>query len=513
VQHRRRVGLVVSVLAACMLVPAAAGAATLVFRGSIAADGTAWAEHTVDVSASGPLEASLEWTGAQADLNLLLYDPAGSIAAWSLNTGAEPERLAHGAAEPGTWRVGVHAIAGEALYRLTVTTPDPPAPVVVDLAPAAGIAAPTETFSANVEDVSGDGMDDLLLVRHWQDTAQLLRQEAGAFAPWAEFPLADRHDCASADVDGDGLRDVYCSLGATEPGGESSAEKANELWLQAPDGTFADVATAWGVADPYGRGRDVAFLDANGDGLPDLFVGNGYPRPDARPSPNRLFLNDGGIRFVERPEAELTDEHGAWCAVPADVDGDGWTDLLVCGAGATAGAPLRLFRNLAGTAFAEVRRGAGIRGSAVDAALADLDGDGVLDLASINARLLRVQLGRGDGTFAPPTVVRTLVAGVDLAVVDLDRDGDGDLYAAQSCGIYPSDQPDVLLLNDGDALGWRELAVPGPDAGCGDGAEPLTLVDRPAVLVINGRGRAAGPVQLLALDGVSGGTRAGTPRP
>ena len=84
--------------------------------------------------------------------------------------------------------------------------------------------------------------------------------------------------------------------------------KDNELWLQTRVGQFREVGTAWGVGDVCGRSHYVAFLDANGDAYPDLFVGNAPPRavtgdPCDNPAnglpseQSKLFLNQGGTGF------------------------------------------------------------------------------------------------------------------------------------------------------------------------------------------------------------------------
>ena len=82
----------------------------------------------------------------------------------------------------------------------------------------------------------------------------------------------------------------------------------------------------------------------------------------------------------------------------------------------------------------------------IDVAVADLDGDGFLDLVSADARAraLSVLRGRGDGTFAAGGVL-PLAAEPHLVVAgDLDADGDVDLVASAH------DDPSVhVWLGDG----------------------------------------------------------------
>jgi hypothetical protein len=308
------------------------------------------------------------------------------------------------------------------------------------------------------------------------------------------FPAVDRHDCAGGDVDGDGLTDLYCSLGAAL----GTGTKANELWIQQPGLSFEDRAERFGVTDPAGRGRHVALLDVNRDGWLDLFVGNTYPRHDDARSPNRLFLNARGAAFVEVSYG-VRHEIGANCVEPIDLDDDGWTDLLVCGR-----RRLFAYRNVSGNGFREVSHRWGIDLPRVRAAQpTDLDGDGDVDLATLGRSAVRVQYQEGDG-FGRRHRVRRLAAGFDLSVNDVDADGDPDLFVVQTCG-GGSDRPDLLLRNRGEGTRFAVVRAPSPREGCGDAAAAIDTDGdgRDAIVVMNGNGRdVRGPVQYLVWEGI-----------
>lgn len=101
--------------------------------------------------------------------------------------------------------------------------------VAPDRSVAAGIYEKTESWSANVHDFNNDGWPDVLLVRHFQGPARLYCNDKGRFTEIhaGMFTRKDRHDCAWADINRDGLSDVYCTLGANYGKGE----KKNELWI------------------------------------------------------------------------------------------------------------------------------------------------------------------------------------------------------------------------------------------------------------------------------------------
>ncbi|HEV8542050.1 MAG TPA: VCBS repeat-containing protein [Verrucomicrobiae bacterium] len=125
------------------------------------------------------------------------------------------------------------------------------------------------------------------------------------------------------------------------------------------------------------NGSGVALGDYDGDGLCDIYLCdmNGT---------NALYKNLGGWRFKN-----VTDEAGVACpkqtstgAVFADVDGDGKLDLLVT----SMGGPNACFINLGNGRFTNTTTAAGItsRYGATSMALADIDGNGTLDLYIAN---------------------------------------------------------------------------------------------------------------------------------
>ena len=366
-----------------------------------------------------------------------------------------------------------------------------------DAAADAGILETTRSWSLAVDDFDGDGSSDFLLSRHGKAPAQIWHNDVGSFTEFAagELPAgADRHGCDWADVNVDGLQDVFCAVGAEKGTAE---RKSDQLYIQDPPGEFTDSAKAYGVANPWGRGRHVTFLDVNKDPYPDLFVGNAYPRADDHTSPNRVFLNDGGTHFTPM-RTRVRAEVGARCVQAVDVDGDGWEDLLVCGQ-----AELKIYRNRRGEDFSSVENRLGALAWAANARLADLNGDGRGDLVAVLPDALLVQLGSTSG-FDPAVLVTTLVAGASVAVGDADGDGHPDVYVVQACqrGV---NQPDLLYLNDGSGV-LTSTPIPQTDQGCGDVAAALDYDENGLAdfIVANGRGQAhrlpaMGPLQLITL--------------
>ncbi|RZL13085.1 MAG: hypothetical protein EOO62_09215, partial [Hymenobacter sp.] len=112
------------------------------------------------------------------------------------------------------------------------------------------------------------------------------------------------------------------------------------------------------------------------------------------------------------------------------------------------------------------------RGSAFDAQLGDVDGDGDLDILAVNSRTstagtVSVRLNDGTGTFSGLTEIPVGTASFALVVGDLDRDGDLDFVAAN--GIMNSIS---VRLNNGSGTVFS-----GQDLGLGGFPQGLALGD------------------------------------
>lgn len=76
-----------------------------------------------------------------------------------------------------------------------------------------------------------------------------------------------------ADVNNDGLNDLFVSKGNVEAMPDFAARDPNNLFLGQPDGSFVEGAPTAGIAT-FARGRGAALVDLNLDGLLDLVVMN-----------------------------------------------------------------------------------------------------------------------------------------------------------------------------------------------------------------------------------------------
>ena len=103
----------------------------------------------------------------------------------------------------------------------------------------------------------------------------------------------------------------------------AALEGSNTLYRNLGDWKFADITEQAGVAAPGRSSTGAAFADIDGDGDLDLLV-------TALGGPNALFVNDGTGVFEERTKAAgLESTRGAMSVSMADVDGDGDLDLYI----------------------------------------------------------------------------------------------------------------------------------------------------------------------------------------
>jgi len=129
---------------------------------------------------------------------------------------------------------------------------------------------------------------------------------------------------AVADVNHDGLDDFYICGAKGQPGA---------LFIQTPDGKFKESVQPDFIADAGCEDVDAVFLDANHDGYPDLYVvSGGNELVNGSPElADRLYMNDGKGHFKRSGNIPSIKLNKAAVAV-ADVNRDGYPDIFVAGA-------------------------------------------------------------------------------------------------------------------------------------------------------------------------------------
>ena len=336
-----------------------------------------------------------------------------------------------------------------------------------------------------IADLDGDGVLDMAFARASGNVVEIRYVGAfGVFGPPVELAVADHPEgIAGGDVDGDGRPDlVACSSGGAG---------AISLLRNRGDGSFERTDFP-----ANGPARFCALGDLDGDGRPDLVLsytanaqiavahntGGGFAAPvpyATRPSPTSVAL--------------------------ADLDGDGRLDVVVLTSPSSPGANTTGLDRGAVSVYPGA--GDGTLGAPAsyatgnpprDLVVADLDSDGLLDVATIvlDDRAVAVLRNDGSGALLPRSLLSVGNVPIALAAGDLDGDGAVDLVVNRDFAevdVLRNDGHAVFAAPERYAIASEEIAL--ADAN-GDGALDLYSASSFPQVVVQEAGRllAATPI-------------------
>ena len=234
-----------------------------------------------------------------------------------------------------------------------------------------------------------------------------------------------------ADFDGDGRDDV--ALAFAHVAGPPPHAGYVRFFPQSAPGVF-DPPVDYGIGpDPYGLSAG----DFDGDGLLDLVAAS--PGVAAQPNPADIGISilrqDPAARGRFLPTQWVTTAGAsATDAAIARLTDDSFADIAVADGRSANGRALLLAQNPArpGELLAPVSLLAGSGHAADDLAVGDVNGDGLADIVLAANDVVAVFYQQPFGDFAP---VVTLAAGLrvsGVALADLDGDGRIDIVAANA---------------------------------------------------------------------------------
>ena len=299
-------------------------------------------------------------------------------------------------------------------------------------------------------DVNGDGSPDLVFVNEPSLGASAanvlyLGSKSGTFRTSTGLPGDVQRSlaCEFADADGDGDADLFIANGPRFVG-TRRVGAANQLFVNNGKGVFRALAGAnWPIDDD--ESNACAWVDLDADSRPDLVIANGSGIEAAS---DRILLNKGGLRFVDATSTNSDLEiHPGWTRdfAIADLDGDG--DIDVVSAHPVGGEAMQLNDGRGVLVDVSRPRFPGTQSDSFAIGVADLDGRNGLDLVVGNFFQNRGFLRRDDGSFAESTSVFGSRSDLTpaLAIADFDGNRSPDVIF----GHWGSRKQ--LLINNGQA--------------------------------------------------------------
>jgi hypothetical protein len=365
--------------------------------------------------------------------------------------------------------------------------------------PASGTPADLTPVAVTIADVNGDGKNDLIVVNNASsDITVLLGNGNGTVqVPSEGFATGGDPEFAAVvgDFNGDGLADVIVTDYCF-----------SFVYLQGyGDGTFRTATDFYApIPDDYGAASTtIASGDFNGDGYPDFVVGNiGFNPSNQSATGITVFLSNSNGTL--QPGVNYASGGNLTGVAVADFNGDKILDIAAVD---YLDNIVDVFQGSGSGTFAQTGSYA-TGGSASNTSPAiiltgDFNNDGFPDLAiaNYNSQNITILLNNGAGAFLPPVAYSVGGYPYDIATLDINGDGILDLVATDT-------NPGAIAVLLGNADGtFQPVSVT---------TTPYTYLGNLALGDLNGDGipdlayaiddNVTGTYEIAVAEGVGNGT-------
>ena len=274
-------------------------------------------------------------------------------------------------------------------------------------------------YGVFLADMDGDGDMDILSASNADNTIAWYENNGAADPTWTATDIATSaagaNSVFAADMDGDGDMDIV----------SSSANDNTIAWYE-NDGNANPTWAAADIATSANSARSVFVADMDGDGDMDIISASYNDNTIA------WYENNGAANPTWTATDIATSAAGALSVYEADMDGDGDMDIVSADFGDNT---IAWYENNGAAdptwAAADIATSAN---GAASVFLADMDGDGDMDIVSASSNDNTIAWyennGAADPTWTAADIVTNAGFARDVHAADMDGDGDMDIVSA-----------------------------------------------------------------------------------
>ena len=287
------------------------------------------------------------------------------------------------------------------------------------------------TVSLSIADIDNDGDLDVIAGNYDEQNKIYFNIADGVFAATGiplDLVVDSTFNLITSDIDKDGDIDILV-------GNASFNNEPNKLYLNDGSGSFPNLGTPIGIE--IDDTHDLNLIDMDNDGDQDLLVANG--------ANNKLYFNNGNASFSETGINITNDSDFSSTIATADFDNDGDVDIFVGNDGGNN--KLYIQNKTIGISNNKINIDTNDDALTYSIAVGDINGDGRLDIVAGNySGRNKLYINNGNGNFAPLNGIDIgleISNTEDIQLADIDGDGSLDVLVANSY------EANLLYVNNG----------------------------------------------------------------